>query len=358
MVRGKPRRLVDEKKIVADYNDNRLVKEILEEHDLSRSFFNAILKRHGVVPRRRIGEHYDFNEHKVPESVVDEFKEGVSVRQIAKNNKVSLSAVSNFLQKKSIREIKEQFKYSVNSDFFEKIDSEESAYWFGFFGADGWIGSNGEIGMALKESDASHLYKFKQTIGFSGPVVERKRRRTYPNGEEGWSYEVQVLFKDAKMYSDLKKLGMIVDKSRALLLDLSLVPGELERHFWRGVVDGDGTLSNVDGRSLEICLCGTRDVCDKFNEFCYKVTGFKYSVGNRESWFVVCVSSGSSVQLAKVLYHDSKIFLDRKKSIAENRFNINSCIWKIRRSVAEEFLEKNHYLGSVPIGVSCYGWVS
>lgn len=62
----------------------------------------------------------------------------------------------------------ENRKYKVNHNYFEKIDTEEKAYWLGFLYADGYVRihkqRSGQLKLKLKKMDIEHIEKFKNTI--------------------------------------------------------------------------------------------------------------------------------------------------------------------------------------------------
>src|ERR1051326_1106333 len=59
--------------------------------------------------------------------------------------------------------------------------------------------------------------------------------------------------------ADEKKSSMFSPKTE-------LIPAHLEHHFWRGMVDGDGSIFTSRGKPV-VSLCGTYDVCSKFIKF-------------------------------------------------------------------------------------------
>ena len=72
-------------------------------------------------------------------------------------------------------------KYSYDSNFFEKIDSEAKAYWLGFLYADGYIHRNYKNGkiksmsleLSLKSEDRAHLENFLRDIRSNVPIKDK-----------------------------------------------------------------------------------------------------------------------------------------------------------------------------------------
>ena len=68
----------------------------------------------------------------------------MSIREISVKYGYSRPALSKFLEEAGIKTTKGNHyrKYFHNVNFFEKIDTEEKAYWLGFMFADGYIIDN------------------------------------------------------------------------------------------------------------------------------------------------------------------------------------------------------------------------
>ena len=118
---------------------------------------------------------------------------------------------------------------------FEKIDTEEKAYWLGFLDADGCIhnGRNYDYGieLGLQEQDYSHLVKFKDFIEKDNKICYREKINSY-----------RYQFKNKTMNKDLINLGCVPHKSLILKFpDEDQVPDNFLIPFIRGYFDGDGS---------------------------------------------------------------------------------------------------------------------
>lgn len=62
-------------------------------------------------------------------------------------------------------------RYTFNEHYFDVIDSQDKAYWLGFFAADGYNHvSKGYIELRLHNQDREILEKFKVSINASNPI--------------------------------------------------------------------------------------------------------------------------------------------------------------------------------------------
>lgn len=120
---------------------------------------------------------------------------------------------------------------SVNSRYFEKLGPEQ-AYWLGYLLADGSIGlrrRNGEVrqcALQASSKDKEHLEKLSVALGSDYLLYDR--------GNGVW----QMAVPDYDLCLSLEKYGVIPAKS--FVAAPPILPTELQSHWARGVIDGDG----------------------------------------------------------------------------------------------------------------------
>lgn len=135
-------------------------------------------------------------------------------------------------------------KYNYNQNFFEKIDTEEKAYWLGFLYADGCITrfyrneklKSMSLELTLKADDVGHIFKFLNDLDSNVPIQDKKNKindKVY--------YAKRVVINCTKMCRDLIEAGCTPEKSLTLTFPSSeIVEHNLINHFIRGYFDGDG----------------------------------------------------------------------------------------------------------------------
>ena len=106
-------------------------------------------------------------------------------------------------------------KFCKESDFmsakniintFEKIDTEEKAYWLGFLYADGNVSNHeNKIELILAEKDVGHLEKFKRFLNIKNKICYREATKAY-----------RISFRSEKCKQDLIDKGCIPNKSLIL----------------------------------------------------------------------------------------------------------------------------------------------
>ena len=139
---------------------------------------------------------------------------------------------------------------------FEKIDTEEKAYWLGFLYADGCVGSKEDkIELGLAEKDLKHIEKFRDFMGINNKISYRKDTKSY-----------RISFRSQKCKLDLINKGCVPKKSLILTFpNEEQVPSNLLRHFIRGYFDGDGWFSNTSN-CFQVGLIGTESFINGFLE--------------------------------------------------------------------------------------------
>lgn len=206
-------------------------------------------------------------------------------------------------------------KYAVNDTFFDRIDRDEKAYWLGFLTSDGYIYSSPRgipcgVSIALSKKDRGHLLKWRRSVGSTHPTY------SFWNVRNGIRHpEVRINIGSMRLVSALLKLGITPAKS--LTIKPCRIATNLERHYWRGVFDGDGCLHRrSDRRRWSLDLSGTWDIVEGFRQFVLwngiKTDTIPIRAG--KIWRFQVSGVALPRQVAKLLYDRATIYLDRKFS--------------------------------------------
>lgn len=246
--------------------------------------------------------------------IIKQYKNGISCRQISKKFNVRPESISRLLKKQNIqvKTISEFYhqKYPRYSNYFNKIDTREKAYWLGFLYADGCI-TKGSLSISIQDCDKEHLEKFKQDIGaINHKITEIKKENKF-----GWHFSIR----DSQIINDLKKLGCIERKSLILVFPSEdQVPQKYIYDFIRGYFDGDGTLSfntRTKKPQIRFGFCGTK----MFLESIKKILNLKNSLQKTGQAYTFVVS-GNKIGLSffEKIYNNPTRFLNRKYSLYQS----------------------------------------
>ena len=175
---------------------------------------------------------------------------------------------------------------------------EAEAYWCGYLQADGGIYTRARAKAHWKPStsimfaqrEIEPVQAFVDFFGAEGKVARKDRQTNFGH---------QILHQATtnKHALRLQELGIKTDDWHE---SLSVNP-----HFWRGMVDGDGTVgwvTNGGKRYPVIGLCGSQSDMQHFSEFVFSTIGRRYKVGAARSIFRVACNGKPAVQLIRALY--------------------------------------------------------
>lgn len=205
-------------------------------------------------------------------------------------------------------------RYSLNQEAFA-TESEEASYWTGFLMADGSILKGNEVRLTLADRDIWHLEKFKTFLNSGRPIYRVKARHMGKIPYMG-SPSAIVSVCSKRLCDDLAERGVIRNKT------FRTTPGRFvdDRHFWRGIIDGDGCIGFTKPikNYPSIQLVGSFDIVMGFVNFvaahCYKSRAMPRK---RKNIYIVWLPGRASVAIAKTLYGDCVIALQRKLEKAQ-----------------------------------------
>jgi intein/homing endonuclease len=239
-------------------------------------------------------------------SIIKAYKDGLTIGECVVATNISSWTVRKVLKEtgttrtisQSLLISKTRQKYPINQYFFDSIDNEEKAYWLGFIAADGSIRSPKkalEMGLSIK--DEEHLYKLARALESSHPI------RRYKNSTQNSAI---LSICNYHIIDSLRKLDIknIVPQ----------IPNSLYKHYYRGLIDGDGCLSISKLGYVIVNLVGILPVCDSFLTF-VKEMGVKTpaSVKDKGTYCTVSICGKENAKIiCTELYKNSSVYLDRK----------------------------------------------
>lgn len=213
-------------------------------------------------------------------------------------------------------------KYSINKNLMDSIDTQEKAYWLGFFYADAYNNEKlGRLVIELQERDKEHLYKCAKFFGSPRePFKQEKNKGKYT------AYRLELNGKHlSKM---LAEKGCHQTKSFDIVfpnwLDVLLV-----RHFIRGYFDGDGCLyiNKIDNQ-LNILITSTKEMVNGIQNILKQELDVNSYISHPERYTnnTYRLDSGGSKQIKKFcdwIYKDATVYLDRKYELFHSYCNVH-----------------------------------
>jgi hypothetical protein len=237
------------------------------------------------------------------EDMTASYERSESVRSIAARYGTSHQVIGPLLKKHSVllRPNYEAIRrHTCDYAYFRTIDTEEKAYWLGFLTADGCVTTGNRVAVHLASVDCVHLFKLKMALHATQVVSENIRSCSF-------------VICSLEMAADLARHGILPNKT--FYTKTAQVAPLLARHYWRGVLDGDGSFSR-DGSELK--LVGDYDVVLGFRAFVSsRCPNVKANIQRKENIFAFVLRKQVALLILRVLYEDAAVFLDRKFEAAK-----------------------------------------
>jgi hypothetical protein len=245
--------------------------------------------------------------------LVADYLAGTPSREVDKKHGVWPGATLRALKRLGIpsRGYGQNRRRSIQTDYFTVIDTEEKAYWLGFLAADGCVTAR-QVKLTLQRRDRAHVEKFRAAVGSDAPVIDYEARSPYSGNVHTYS---RCAISSTRMAADLTKLGVTPRKSHTLRPWLG--PPTLARHYIRGIVDGDGTLS-ASGQPVAVGVVGNAYVCAFVARHIEELTGVPTKVYRHHTICQVRTTRrNQAIDVVRYLYGEATVSLDRKMELAE-----------------------------------------
>lgn len=272
-----------------------------------------------VIPRKP--RRYNVLTPSQRQEIIRRYLTGERDRDLAAEFGVSRSFPRNTTVNAGYAPRQRQRLKALREDAFAMI-TPESAYWIGFLMADGCVMHHRRGGryvrVALAAEDATHIEAFRTFIGFDGKIHIGKRGPW--NGYQ--RQDIHALsVGSARMAADLARYGVVPNKSKREQASDDLV---FNRDFWRGVIDGDGSIfiSNKNDPTISLCNGGA-SLLHQFSRYVQSMVQAKCTIHvNREGVHTVSISGGRiAPKIVAALYEGATIALDRKAAKAHAIMN-------------------------------------
>ena len=244
-----------------------------------------------------------------------------NLAEISRITGVCRPTVRKILRKAGLRQIyKEDIdnSSSLNTNLFDAINDEASAYFLGLMYADGnvYIDKRNNIPVVLlqlQKRDKHILDAFKSLIAPNHKLYLVKSKI------ETQQDQYRIMFNSKIIGKQLEKLGCVPAKSLKLIFP-DCVPSPLVHHFLRGYFDGDGCVSSqlINGKykSYSVSITSTKTFCQSVQGIFKSEIGINSGVYTRKTNNITSeLSSGGNRQVYKLmkwLYRDASIYIQRK----------------------------------------------
>ena len=245
--------------------------------------------------------------------IINKYNNGESLSDIAKEYHCYGSTIGYKLKEWGIpRHERYNNIYNINSEYFNNINTEHKAYWYGLLLSDGHVNCNA-ITISIRERYI--LDEFRKDLDTNIPI-----RENY--------YKLPTLtIANKHMCNSLNTKGFNHQKSKYIDINKvkNFIPDNLENHFIRGMFDGDGSIKYYkydyqDTIMLHFGYTGTEEVVAYIKD--------KFDIKNKivqEGKYTQTVVSSNPNKIKEIyhyLYRDATIWINRKRNTFEDIFKI------------------------------------
>lgn len=182
----------------------------------------------------------------------------------------------------------------VNHDYFQEINHPNKAYWLGFIQTTGKIEKNN----IFIKSTQDHISKFLLDLN-SNSIANNF-----------------ITINSKKIVNCIH----IFEKCPKLLPEFSI------RHYWRGIVDGTGTIGPTNP---SINIRSNLLICERFLDFCKEFVETKAVIRSYKEKYKISLTGTKAIKIINILYANTERYLDQKKSQAK--------LFEIKKWIGEEW---------------------
>ena len=213
---------------------------------------------------------------------------------------------------------------SIDEGVFSNY-GEEAEYWCGILATEGNVyfpGGDTAPRIQYGAVDVKHVYKFRSFLKSEHKIAIRDWQRN-----KRISTAAVIGFTSHVIAEFLVQNGITPKKSLTLKVSDRLASSP---HFWRGAIDGDGSISIAKRYAQPgvMFTSGSFEFIKQFADFCAniglrpKISNFHGADGsyNKAPHYRVGFGSGQAIQLLKFLFTDATVWLDRKKVTVDQIF--------------------------------------
>ena len=210
-------------------------------------------------------------------------------------------------------------KYNYNRHIFDKIDTEEKAYWLGFIEADGCLTSENTLAINLAEKDKDHLQKFCSFLGMNDKDICRCIKKGFGGAYTRDNPVVYVIICSTEIVQALKNKGVEFRKSgkeRPFICTTK----ELEKSYIRGLIDGDGYIRKTQ---YGCGLVGSFQICEYVKQYIHNniINMDKiHLVQDGKIWKLRIAGKNKTKKILDYFYNNALVYLNRKYAIYQEMY--------------------------------------
>jgi hypothetical protein len=253
-----------------------------------------------------------FSENEI-KFIVSEYEKGVSVAKLSKQFRTSYCPINRVLKEANVqkRNLSDIHKlYNISEEVFEKIDTEEKAYWLGMLYADGYNREDrGYVCLSLHEQDIDTILKFKEFTRYTAPIKTIITKTTRAKA---------LTLYNQKISKDLALLGCVQAKTHKI--DKPPIDARFYKAFILGYFDGDGgiTFNKNEYNRPDVAITGNLPLIDFIRKVVYDELNLnfykkkRHKERNNNVWTISLCGTNVCLKFLRWIYESSSPRMNRK----------------------------------------------
>ena len=247
--------------------------------------------------------------------IINLYEDGNTVTEIAQMTGIKRGTVYSILQRNQVQmRPRGKRPLPVNHEYFDTIDTEHKAFWIGWLSTSGHTENDEMVSISMKSSDIALLEAFKEAIDSKHKIYWRKSQPI-----------VRLRFQSKHMAQTLRDYG--IPDNRTFAQTAVEVSPDLAHHYWRGVIDANGSvhimMSKKKFPTLIIKVCTTKQICLSFRSWVrslgYQTQATPGKDNESNTWAITVGGTDSVLPILRLLYDGATVFMPRHKD-ALNRW--------------------------------------
>ena len=237
---------------------------------------------------------------------------GVSAKEIARRyNLPGKDSILGALKRQGVEQRPPSERnrlYKIDPTAFDVI-TPDAAYWWGFLYADGHVGREKTLQVALARRDRGHLEKLLIFLHSEFPIDDYISKNSFGNYP-------QSRIAPTERYLAKRLLSLGLSSPREFDKVMSNIPDSVIHHWIRGYFDGNGSVGEGNGRPT-IKFCATEPVCEWMRDQFAKHAGRNaqqkiYKHCKSPVYYLEYSGRLQMIEVYNYMYQDATVWLDRK----------------------------------------------
>lgn len=257
------------------------------------------------------------------------YNDGMSIRQIAKIYNRCYAVIQDTLKRNGCifrSRYQHAIKYYYNENYFDQIDTEDKAYFFGLLFADGCnLYNRHEVIISLQERDKEILEKFAKCLNTnrSPRLISAFGKRFYKTDQ----YRLEI--RNKHISEILNNYGLVPRKTLIKKFPEVIFNSneDIIRHFIRGYFDGNGSVSAIlkedydlidDSNFIKSVTCSiasTKKMCCALQYLLYKYCNVESKIRKHTThnvYYITPIGGYNTFKMLRWLYKYSYYRIIRK----------------------------------------------